>query len=117
MTKIVHPYAHRLGILRDWKSRWFAVDPKKNREFIRTDAALRAFLSKRLRGFHVSHIEIERSQKDLRVQVHTARPGMVIGRSGESATKLKKDLVQLMKSLKLSSVPALHLVVIEVRSP
>lgn len=117
MTKIVHPYAHRLGILRDWKSRWFAGDPKKNREFIRTDAAIRTLLTKRLKNSYVSHVEIERSQKDLRVQIHTARPGMVIGRSGESATKLKKDLAQLLKSMKLSSVPALHLDIIEVRSP
>lgn len=117
MTKIVHPYAHRLGILRDWQSRWFATSPKKNREFIRTDAMIRQFLTKRLRGNYVSHIEIERSQKDLRVQIHTARPGMVIGRSGESATKLKKDLQQMLKSMQLSSVPALHLDVIEVRSP
>ncbi len=117
MTKIVHPYAHRLGILRDWKSRWFAGDAKKNREFVRTDAAIRKFLSQRLRGSYVSHVEIERSQKDLRVQIHTARPGMVIGRSGESATKLKKDLIQLLKTMKLSSMPAVHLDIIEVRSP
>ncbi len=117
MTKIVHPYAHRLGILRDWRSRWFAGNAKKNREFIRTDAMIRNFLAKRLRGNYVSHVEIERSQKDLRVQIHTARPGMVIGRSGENATKLKKDLTQLLKSMHLSSVPQLHLDIIEVRSP
>lgn len=117
MTKIVHPYAHRLGIIRDWKSRWFAGSAKKNREFIRTDAAIRKFLAKRLKGSYVSLIEIERSQKDLRVQIHTARPGMVIGRSGESATKLKKDLSQLLKSMKLSAVPQLHLDIIEVRTP
>jgi small subunit ribosomal protein S3 len=117
MTKIVHPYAHRLGILRDWQSRWFAGSAKKNREFIRTDAIIRNFLGKRLRGSYVSHVEIERSQKDLRVQIHTARPGMVIGRSGEGATKLKKDLSQLLKSSGLSQVPALHLDIIEVRSP
>ena len=117
MTKIVHPYAHRLGIIRDWKSRWFPGSAKKNREFIRTDAAVRAFLAKRLRGSYVSHVEIERSQKDLRVQIHTARPGMVIGRSGEGATKLKKDLSQLLKSMRLSVVPQLRLDIIEVRSP
>lgn len=117
MTKIVHPYAHRLGIIRGWKSRWFAGSAKKNREFIRTDAAVRNFLAKRLKGNYVSLVEIERSQKDLRVQIHTARPGMVIGRSGESATKLKKDLSQLLKSMKLSSVPQLHLDIIEVRTP
>ncbi|MDE2078881.1 MAG: 30S ribosomal protein S3 [Patescibacteria group bacterium] len=117
MTKIIHPYAHRLGIVRDWKSRWFAGSAKKSREFIRTDAAIRTFLAKRLRGSYVSHVEIERSQKDLRVQVHTARPGMVIGRSGENATKLKKELTQLLKTLKLSAVPELHLDIIEVKSP
>jgi small subunit ribosomal protein S3 len=117
MTKIVHPYAHRLGIIRDWKSRWFAGNAKKNREFIRTDATIRRFLVKRLRGNYISHVDIERSQKDLRVQIHTARPGMVIGRSGENATKLKKDLAQILKTLKLSSVPQLHLDIMEVRSP
>jgi small subunit ribosomal protein S3 len=117
MTKIVHPYAHRLGILRDWRSHWFATSAKKNREFIRTDVTIRRYLDTRLHGNYVSHIEIERSQKDLRVQIHTARPGMVIGRSGESATKLKKDLTQMLKSMKLSQVPTLHLDIIEVRSP
>jgi small subunit ribosomal protein S3 len=117
MTKIVHPYALRQGIIRDWKSRWFAGSAKKVREFVKTDATIRNFLTKRLKGNYVSHIEIERSQKDLRVQIYTARPGMVIGRSGESATKLKKDLAQILKTLKLSSVPQLHLDIIEVRSP
>ncbi len=117
MTKIVHPYAHRLGIIRDWQSRWFAANPAKYREFLRVDAAIRALLKKKLKGMHVSHIEIERSQKALRVAIHTARPGMVIGRSGESATKLKKDLVQMFRSMKLSSVPSLSLDIIEIRTP
>ena len=117
MTKIVHPYAHRLGVIRDWKSRWFAADPKKYREFLRVDASIRALLMRRLKGSHVSGIEIERSQKALRVAIHTARPGMVIGRSGESATKLKKDLVQMLKSMKLSSVPTLALDIVEIRTP
>ncbi len=117
MTKIIHPYAHRLGILRDWRSRWYAGSAKKNREFIRTDAMIRRFVTERLKGAYLSHIEIERSQKDLRVQIHTARPGMVIGRSGEGATKLKKDLAQRLKEMKLSQVPALHIDIIEVRQP
>lgn len=117
MTKIVHPYAHRLGVIRDWKSRWFAADPKKYREFLRVDAAIRALVMKRLRAGHVSGVEIERSQKSLRIQIHTARPGMVIGRSGESATKLKKDLVSMLRSMQLSSVPSLTLDIVEIRSP
>lgn len=117
MSKVVHPYALRLGVIRDWKSRWFAGDPKKYREFLRVDAAIRALVMKRLRTAHISGIEIERSQKALRVQIHTARPGMVIGRSGESATKLKKDIIAALRSMGLSSVPTLALDIIEIRSP
>jgi small subunit ribosomal protein S3 len=117
MTKIVHPYAHRLGIIRDWKSRWFAADPRKYREFLRVDASIRALLMKRFKSAHVSGIEIERSQKALRVAIHTARPGMVIGRSGESATKIKKDVIQMLKSMGLMSVPTLALDIVEIRSP
>ncbi len=117
MTKIVHPYAHRLGVIRDWKSRWFAAEPKKYREFLRVDAAIRKLVARRTKGAYVSLVEIERSQKSLRVSIHTARPGMVIGRSGESATKLKKDLLQTMKSMGLSSVPTLALDIVEIRSP
>lgn len=117
MTKIVHPYAHRLGVIRDWKSRWFAADPKKYREFLRVDAAIRALIMRRLKTAQVAGVEIERSQKSLRVQIHTARPGMVIGRSGDSATKLKKDLVSMLRSMQLSSVPALTLDIVEIRSP
>lgn len=117
MTHTVHPYAHRLGILRDWKSRWFARNPKKYREYVRADAMIRAMLKKRLRGNFVSHIDIERSQKDVRVSVHTARPGMVIGRSGENATKLKKDIQNLLKKISPTERPTLHLDVLEIRSP
>jgi small subunit ribosomal protein S3 len=117
MSKIVHPYAHRLGILRDWRSRWFAHDAKKNREFIRTDATIRKFLTKRLRGMYISHIDIERSQKDLRVQIHTARPGLVIGRAGEGAAKLKKDISAILKRMQLSSLPNPRIDILEVRQP
>jgi len=117
MTHIVNPYAHRLGILRDWKSRWFTSDPKKYRQYLRADASIRELLNKRLRGAYVSHIEIERSQKDLRVLVHTARPGMVIGRSGENATKLKADIANLLKRVSPNDTAQLHFDVIEIRSP
>ena len=117
MTHIVNPYAHRLGILRDWKSRWFTADPKKYRQYLRADASIRELLNKRLRGAYVSHIEIERSQKDLRILVHTARPGMVIGRSGENATKLKADIANLLKRVSPNDTAQLHFDVIEIRSP
>ncbi len=75
MTHTVHPYAHRLGIIRDWKSRWFAADKKSYRENIKVDAALRAFLEKKLHGTYTSGIDIERSATELRVILATARPG------------------------------------------
>ena len=84
MSKIVHPYAHRLVILRDWKSRWFA-DPKKYVNYLKGDVLIREYLEKKLRGMHVSTIEIERSQKTTRFIIRTSRPGLIIGRSGEGS--------------------------------
>ena len=116
MTHTVHPYAHRLGTLRDWKSRWFTLSPKKYRAYLKADAMIRALLKRRLAGNYVSSVEIERSQKDIRVMVYTARPGMVIGRSGESATKLKSELQALLKKVSHERL-ALHLDVMEIRQP
>ena len=82
MSKVVHPYAHRLVILRDWKSRWFATD-KKYVTNLQVDVTIREFLTKRLRGFYVSSVEIERAQKAIRIIMRTSRPGMIIGRNGE----------------------------------
>jgi small subunit ribosomal protein S3 len=95
MSKVVHPYAHRLVTLRDWKSRWFA--DKKYKDLLKSDVVIREFLMKKLRGFYVSRIEIDRSAKATKVMVFTSRPGMIIGRSGEGASKLKADMVAMMK--------------------
>lgn len=117
MTHIVHPYAHRLGILRDWKSRWFAADQKQYREFIKTDTMVREFLNKRLRGNYVSSVEIERNANMLRLIIKTSRPGIIIGRSGEGATKLKKDIERVVHKLKLSEKPEIKIDIEEIRSP
>lgn len=117
MTHIVHPYAHRLGILRDWKSRWFTSDPKQYREFIKCDTAVREFLTKRLRGLYVSSVEIERSVGTLRIIIKTSRPGMLIGRSGEGTVKLKNDIQKVVGKLNLSEMPEIKLDIEEVRSP
>ena len=95
MSKIVHPYAHRLPLIRDWKSRWFKMG-KEYRDLLRADTLVREFLEKKLRGSYVADIEFERNQKSTRLMIATSRPGMLIGRSGESATKLKNDLVKFM---------------------
>jgi len=117
MTHVAHPYVQRIGVNRDWKSRWFTTDAKKFREYIRADAAIRKLLEKKLKGMSIDTVEIERSQKDLRIIIKTARPGLVIGRSGEGATKLKKELDMLLRTLKLTDKPEIKLDVEEVRSP
>lgn len=120
MTHIVHPYAHRLGIIRDWKSRWFAADAKSFRENVKVDESIRRFLKKRLRGTYTSSVEIERSQSELRVVVSTARPGLVIGRSGENAAKLRSELTDVVKKVSPTSLPAgrqVKLDIAEIRQP
>ena len=116
MTHVSHPYIQRIGINRDWRSRWYAKQPKQFREYLRTDAALRKLLNKRLKGMAIAGIEIERNQKELRIIVKTARPGLVIGRSGEGATRLRKDIDMLLRKLKLSEKPEVKLDIEEVRS-
>ncbi|MEK7194513.1 MAG: 30S ribosomal protein S3 [Patescibacteria group bacterium] len=117
MTHTVHPYSHRLGILRDWKSRWFS--PKgKFKEYLEVDVSVRRFLEKRLKGNFVADIEIERSQKAIRVIVSTSRPGMIIGRQGDGSQKLLAELKKLLERKKLlpQSVE-LKLDIKEVKSP
>ena len=116
MSKIVHPYAHRLVILRDWKSRWFA-DPKKYVAYLKGDVLVRQYLEKKLRGMYVSSIEIERSRKATRFIIRTSRPGLIIGRSGEGATKLKEDILKKMDKLGLGRPEDFKLEVIEVGNP
>jgi small subunit ribosomal protein S3 len=117
MTHTVHPYSHRLGILRDWKSRWFS--PKgKYPEFLRTDVLIRQFLEKKLKGFYVSDIEIERSQKAIHVIVSTSRPGMIIGRQGDGAQKLRESITSLLRKNKLLSTNLdVRLDIKEIKSP
>lgn len=117
MTHVAHPYIQRIGVNRDWKSRWFTTSPEKFREYIRVDAALRKMLDKRFKGMSVDALEIERSEKEIRIIVKTARPGLVIGRSGEGITKLKKDVDLFLRKQKLSHKPELKIDVEEIRSP
>lgn len=117
MTHVVHPYSHRLGIIRDWKSRWFSADPLRYREYLRADKKVRAYLEKKLRGMFVSDMDIERDKTTMRIIIRTSRPGLVIGRSGEGVTKLKKEIDALLRTLKLSEMPEVKLDVEEIRTP
>lgn len=101
MSHTVHPYSHRLGIIRDWKSRWFASD-KNYRNFLKADILIREFLDKELRSFFVADINIERNQKAMTLIIKTSRPGMIIGRSGEGITKLRAKIMKRMDKAGIS---------------
>ncbi len=116
MTHVVHPYAHRLGIIRDWKSRWFGK--KVNYvDHLRADVLVRAWMTKRLRGMYLSLIEIERSEKQYRIMIHTSRPGMIIGRGGDGIEKLRAALKKEMHRLKITVPQDVKLDIIEVNNP
>lgn len=118
MSHTVHPYAHRLGIIRDWKSRWFA-EGKTYKAFFKSDTLLREWFDKRFRGMYVSGVEIERSVKSLRLVIRTSRPGMLIGRSGEGAVKLRADVIAFMTKNKMALPKGqeLKIDIEEIRSP
>ena len=116
MSHTVHPYSHRLGIIRDWKSRWFTT-PSKYKQFLKSDVLIRQFLEKKLRGQFVADIQMERSEKQLHIMIETSRPGMIIGRSGEGAVKLKEDIEKFIKKNKLIATQELKVDIKEVRSP
>lgn len=116
MSHNVHPFIHRIVTLRDWKSRWFA-SPKKYKDFLRADILIREQLEKVLRNSYISDIEIERSRKATRIIIRTSRPGMVIGRSGEGAAKLKKDLTKFMKKHDIVMAEDFKIDIVEVTNP
>lgn len=116
MTHVVHPYSHRLGIIRDWKSRWFG-NKQNYVDHLRADVLVRAWLTKKLRGMYVSLIEIERSEKQYRIILHTSRPGMIIGRGGDGIEKLKLALKKEMARLKIITPQDVKLDIVEVANP
>ena len=117
MTHTVHPFAHRLGTIRDWKSRWFAKTPADYRTNVMIDTTIRRYLKKRLRGAYVCSVELERTQNAIRVLVKTSRPGLVIGRGGEGSQKLIKELKDVVRKVKGAPKSDIRLDIEEVRSP
>ena len=97
MGQKTHPYAFRIGIVNDWKSRWF--NSKDYKTLVNQDYQIRDFLSRELPKAAVSRIDIERRDKGgtLTVDIHTARPGVVIGRKGVEADRLRKGIEKLSK--------------------
>ena len=93
MGQKINPYGFRLGITTDWKSRWFSQ--KEYRHYLTEDWKIREYLTVQLADAAVSRIEIERTRDKLRIDIHTARPGIVIGRKGQKADELRAGLTAM----------------------
>ena len=113
MGQKVNPYGFRLGITTDHRSRWFADSTKlgqRYKDYVAEDVKIRKLLTERLDRAGVSHIEIERTRDRVRVDIHTARPGLVIGRRGTEAESIRTDLEKLTKK-------QIQLNILEVKNP
>jgi small subunit ribosomal protein S3 len=95
MGQKTHPTGFRLGVIKDWHSRWFASSAKDFRALLLDDIRIREMVSKQYRDAGISAIHIERGNQDLIVTVHTARPGIVIGRGGQRIEDLRKILEEM----------------------
>ncbi|TDJ17320.1 MAG: 30S ribosomal protein S3 [Gammaproteobacteria bacterium] len=109
MGQKVHPTGMRLGIVKDWTSTWYA-DSKDYPNFLHTDLKVREYLQKKLASASVSRIQIERPANNARVIIHTARPGIVIGKKGEDIDRLRIAISNIM------GIPA-QVSVEEIRKP
>lgn len=109
MGQKVHPTGMRLGIASDWTSKWYA-DSRHFPDFLETDLKVRDFLKKKLAHASVSRIQIERPARTAYITVHTARPGVVIGKKGEDIEALRKQVSEMM------GIPV-HINIEEIRKP
>jgi small subunit ribosomal protein S3 len=112
MGQKVHPIGFRLGIATDWNSKWYA-DGSDYSKFLINDLEVREYLKKKLSQASVSKVHIERSANSALITIHTARPGIVIGKKGEDIEKLRAKLGQMM-SLPMS---AIKINIEEIRKP
>ena len=108
MGQKVSPIGFRIGIIRDWDARWFSS--KNYKEQLHEDLHIRDHIQKTLDGASVSRIEIERAANNVRINIHTAKPGMVIGRGGAGVEGLRKQLEKLTDK-------KMHLNIIEIKKP
>ncbi len=109
MGQKVNPYGFRLGVTTDWKSRWFT--DRDYQDYLIEDWKIRDYLMGQLERAAVSRIEIERTRDRLRIDVHTARPGIVIGRRGAEADRLRTKLAEMTKN------PKVQLNIQEIKQP
>lgn len=94
MGQKVHPHGLRVGVIKDWDARWYA-DKKNFADYLFEDYTIREFVKKKLFSAGISKIEIERAAKRVKLNIFTAKPGMVIGKGGSGIEALKKELQKL----------------------
>ncbi|PLK59040.1 30S ribosomal protein S3 [Candidatus Palibaumannia cicadellinicola] len=109
MGQKVHPYGIRLGIIKHWNSTWYA-NTKEFAHYINSDFKVRELITSKLSKAFISKVVIERPAKSIRITIHTARPGIVIGKKGEDIEKLRQSIA------KITGVPA-QINITEVRKP
>ncbi|KAA2264731.1 30S ribosomal protein S3 [Solihabitans fulvus] len=108
MGQKINPHGFRLGITTDWKSRWYA--DKQYAEYVAEDVKIRKMLGRGMERAGISKVEIERTRDRVRVDIHTARPGIVIGRRGAEADRIRGELEKLTKK-------QVQLNILEVKNP
>jgi len=109
MGQKINPYGFRLGVTTEWKSRWFSE--REYKDYLTEDWKIRRALMQKLESAAVSRIEIERTRDKIRVDIHTARPGIVIGRRGAQADELRALLT------KITGNPKVQLNIVEIKTP
>ncbi len=92
-----HPIGFRLGIVKEWQARWFADKQENYRNLVFEDLRIRQMISGNYPDAGISRVEIERSNNDVTITIHTARPGIVIGRGGQRVEELRKDLERAIR--------------------
>ncbi len=119
MTKIVHPYAHRLGGsgIRDWKSKWTFNKNASYADLLKADTFVREFLNKELKGKFVSDITIERNEEHYKVVIKTSRSGIIIGKGGDGIEALKKKMITFLKKKDIILPKTVRIEVEDLRSP
>ncbi len=118
MTHKVHPYAHRLGIIKDWKSKWSLVSKEKYKEYLLTDLLVRNYLNIKLVKNYISDISFKRnSDDDYTIDIHTSRSGMIIGKSGDGIEKLKKQIIKVIKKKGFHCPKKIKLNIVDIKNP
>lgn len=109
MGRKIHPYGFRLGIIKDWRSKWYAADNKIYNQQLTEDMKIRKLVRAKVGHAGIADVRIERFPNQVTIYVHTAKPGIIIGRKGASVNQLRKDLEELTKKkIKLEVVEVEH---------